>query len=224
MELSVPEAARLLSAEEHEVHGWIRRLRLPTHRAVGQRRIQRVELLEWALAQGRPLAPDLFASEGPPRPPELAAALERGGVHRAIAGTRREDVLAAVAALPTIAPPEDRPRLCELFLARRSLGALSVADGIALPRPREPLVFPGPEPRLALAFFQAPVDFAPPAGRSLRGLFVLVAPSVRVHLALLARLGAALHDPGLLALLTPATPPAAIALRLQVLETAWRRS
>ncbi len=223
MDLSLRDAARLLAVSEDTVRRWIREQSLPARLVRRQPRLNRVELQEWAAARGHHVSPELFRDAGQP-PPSLAAALERGGVHQGLGGVRREQVLEAVTQLPGIPPEVDRRLLYQLLLARESLSCTGVGRGIALPHPRDPLVLGLREPCVLLCFLEQRVDFGALDGEPVRALFLLLSPSVRAHLQILAQLAHALHDDRLAALLVPNTPPQAILERLRRLEEPGARA
>jgi nitrogen PTS system EIIA component len=217
MDLSVREAARLLAVSEDTVLKWIREESLPSRLVRRQPRLNRVELQEWASARGHRVSPELFQA-GAEGTPSLGAALARGGIHRGLPGARREEVLEALTELVGIPPEVDRKLLYQLLLARESLSCTGVGRGIALPHPRDPLVLGLREPCVLLSFLEHPVDFGALDGEPARAVFLLLSPSVRAHLQILARLAHALHDDLLASLLVPAMPPEAIIERLRVLE------
>jgi PTS system nitrogen regulatory IIA component len=218
MDLSVREAARLLAVSEDAVYRWIREGSLPACRVRRQHRLNRVELQEWAAARGLDVSPELFAPDGSETPLSLADALEHGGIYRDIPGAEREQVLEALTELSGIPPNVDRRQLYQLLLARESLACTGVGRGIALPHPRDPVVLRLREPRVLLGFLRTPVDFGALDGEPVRALFLLLSPSVRAHLQILAQLAHALHDDLLRQLLTPETSRDAIIERLRALK------
>ncbi len=224
MDLSVREAARLLEVSEDTVRRWIRDEALPASRVRQEHRLNRAELQEWAATHGHRVSPDLFLPSRKATPSSLADALERGGVHRAVLGQRREEVLETLTRLPGIPKEIDRALLYQLLLARESLACTGVGRGIAVPHPRDPLVLGLKEPRVLLCFLATEVDFGALDGEPVRALFLLLSPSVRAHLEILARLAHALHDADLARLLVPETPTEPILARLRVLEEGGTRS
>ena len=221
MDLRVRDVAKLLSVSEKTVYRWARDGSLPSHRVGEQYRFNRVELQEWAATHGHGISPELFtARDSSAVVPSLAAALERGGVYAGVRGERREQVLAAVAELPGVPPSVNRALLGQLLIGREALASTAVGDGIAIPHPRDPLVVGVDEPVVLLCFLERPVDFGAMDGQPVRVLFTLLAPSVRQHLQMLAKLAFALHDPGLRTLLNEIAPQAAIQQRIRALESA----
>jgi len=220
MELTLRDVARLLAVSEDAVTHWVRHGELPAQRIRGQYWINKVELQEWAHARNLRISEELFAPDGNiDQLPSLLAAISRGRIHYAIAGTRREEVLRAVTALDTIPESLDRALLYELLIGRETLASTGIGEGIAIPHPRDPLIVHLDEPLVLLAFLQIPVDFQAIDGRPVQVLFTLLSPNVRTHLQMLSRLMFALHDGKLRELLRKAMPESAILARLAELES-----
>ncbi len=216
MKLRLPEVARLLQESEETVSRWVREGVLPAHQIQEQYWFDRVDLQEWADARQHRVSPELF--ENGAASPRLHPALARGGVCYGVPGARREDVLAAVAALPGIPATVDRSLLLQLLLSREHLASTGLGDGIAVPHPRDPLVLGVTAPVVVLCFLEHPVDFHAVDGKPIRVLFTLLSPTVRSHLQVLSRLAFALHDRPLRALLDQLAPAEAILERVRVLE------
>lgn len=216
-DLSVRDVARLLGVPERTVYRWANDGELPHDRLREEIRFNRVELQEWAQAHGLPLSPELYAEDGRAAV-SLAAALTRGGIARDVPGRTREEVLAAVSALPGIPASIDRDELLALLLSRERLATTGLGDGIALPHPRDPLVLGSHDPVVVLAFLSQPVDYQALDGKPVGVLFGILSPTVKAHLALLSRLAFALHDPDLRALLAARAPDDALLARVRAIE------
>lgn len=217
MDLNVEAAARLLGYTEEHVEKLAREGELPSYHLEGQYRFNAVELHEWAAARRHRISPEIHPP-GRDALPGLADALARGGIHHGIAGATREDVLAAVARLPAIPARVDRALLRDLLVSREALASTGVGNGIAIPHPRDPLVVHVDEAVLVLCFLAQPVDFGAVDEKPVHVLFTLLAPTVRQHLQLLAKLSWCLHDQDLHSLLARHAPAAAVMKRIQELE------
>jgi PTS system nitrogen regulatory IIA component len=219
VELRVRDVARLLSVSEQTVYRWVRRRSLPAHRVHDQYLFNRVELQEWAALHKQRVSPDLFAPNGSaPELPSLRAAIERGGIFYRVRGESRDEVLRAVAALPGIPAGVDRELLHQLLVAREALASTSVGDGIAIPHPRDPVVVHVDQPLVFLCFLERAVDFRAVDGQPVRVLFLLLSPSVRDHLRMLARLATAVRDRSVQELLHGAAPRDRILGRIHAIE------
>ncbi len=224
MELSLRDVAQLLDVSEDVVSRWVRQRELPAARVGAEYRVNKVELQEWAAARGLRISPAIFAPQGQvERLPSLHAALERGQIHYELPGTQRDEVLQAVVSLPTIAASIDPNLLFQLLLGREQLASTGIGSGIAIPHPREPLVVQISEPIVVLAFLRQPVEFDAIDRLPVKTLFVLLSPSVRVHLQILSRLMCALHDDLVRKLLRDAMPAEAIQRRIAELEETTER-
>jgi PTS system nitrogen regulatory IIA component len=219
VDLKVRDVARLLNVSEQTVYRWARKGELPAHRIHDQYLFNRVELQEWAALNKHRVSLELFAPDGSvEQPAGLLAALEHGGIVYDLPGSRREEVLAAVAKLPAIPASVDRELLYQLLLAREALASTSVGGGIAIPHPRDPVVANVDQPLVFLCFLRQPVDFRALDGQPVKVLFLLLSPSVREHLRTLARLASALHDESVKKLLAAAAPSDAILGRIAAIE------
>ncbi len=195
MELSVQDAARAFDVPESTILLWVQNEGLPTFCINGRYRFNHVDLLEWSSLHKRSMV-SAAARESARgiQFARLSRALTAGGVHRGISGADAASILASAAErLPL--PKADRALAAEVLAEREKHGTTAVGDGIAIPHPRSPLVFPIEAPVVALCFLDKPADFAAADGKPVFALFILLTPTVREHLVLLADLAAALHDP-----------------------------
>jgi PTS system nitrogen regulatory IIA component len=197
MQVSVRDAATYLNVPEKTIYRWIQDSGLPAYLVHDQYRFNRVELLEWAVAKRIDVSPDLLLDpESALDPqPSLTEAIRAGGVHDRVGGEQPESILRAVVALLPLPNEFDREFLLAMLLAREALGTTALGQGIAIPHPRSPIVLPGIGPIAAVCFLDHPMEFDAPDGKPVHTLFVLLCPSIRTHLNLLAQLAWVLHDP-----------------------------
>ncbi|MFI5362157.1 MAG: PTS sugar transporter subunit IIA [Elusimicrobiota bacterium] len=194
MELSVRDAARVFNVSEPTILRWVKQDGLPAFVINGHYRFNRVDLLEWSNSRKRPMSPETAGGGQRGDFALLRQALTAGGVHHSVAGSDAVSALAAAAERLPLSPV-DRALAAQVLAEREKLGATTLGDGIAIPHPRSPLVFPVDSPVAALCFLAQPVDFGAADGKPVGSLFLLLAPTVRTHLDLLAELAAALHVP-----------------------------
>lgn len=199
MQLTVRDAARLLNLSEKTVYRWIKKETIPAWRVGDQYRFNRAELLEWATSRRHPLSPEIFQEAALPGTPlaGVSQALADGGVHYRVGGQSRAVVLRSVVDLLHLPDEVDRTWLYQMLMARELLGTTAIGQGIAIPHVRNPIVMHIPRPQISLCLLDQPVDFAALDGRPVRTLFVLVSPTIRAHLHLLAHLVYILKDPTL---------------------------
>ncbi len=202
MHLDVRDAARFLGVDESTLGRWARRGEVRSRLVHDQLQFDRIDLLEFASNRGIPVPPEMLAGESDSGPlPRLTDAVRTGGVFEGVPGTDRASVLRAVVDRLPVPASLDRDFLHQMLLAREQLGSTGLGNGIALPHPRNPIVLRVNAPAVAICYLAHPIDYQALDGKPVHTLFTLVSPSVRVHLHLLAVLGAALHDPAVLAAL-----------------------
>jgi PTS system nitrogen regulatory IIA component len=196
MNLSVKDAARLLSVSEKTIYRWIKQEIIPAYRVHEQYRFNRAEILEWATARRISVAAEVFQEpETDARPlPLLSEALEAGGIFYRLEGRSRDEALAAIVSHLRLPDEVDRQYLLQVLIAREHLASTAVGNGIALPHPRNPVLLHVTRPTVTLCFLENPVDFHALDGRPVYTLFTLVTPTLRSHLYLLSMLGFALQD------------------------------
>ena len=189
MQLTIQQAAELLCASESQVRKWIRSAGLPAVVFNEQYRLNRLDVLTWAQVHQIPVQSE--PSEGTTGL-GLGDALARGGIHRDVPGATRTEVVHAAMECLQIPRGVDRDLLLEMVLARQAQGDTAIGHGIAIPHARYPNIHAVPAPILALALLRTPVDFGASDGVPVTALFMLVTPTIRTHLELLARLAQAL--------------------------------
>lgn len=197
MQMTVKDAAQALKVADKTIYRWIQGAGLPAYRVAGQYRINRAMLFEWASAKRLNFTSNLSAEDAEPAEtlPAAADALRAGGIHRNLPGATVEDVLRAVTRIKTIPDTIDRDLLFHTMLARENLQSTGVGEGVAIPHVRNPAVLEVSSPLVMLCSLAQPVEFHALDGHPVDRLFVLLTPTVRVHLHLLSRISFALRDP-----------------------------
>lgn len=196
MKLTMRDVTRMFDVPEGAIERWIRDDGLPHHRVKGQHRFHRAELLEWAARHRVRIASDPPASVRRSTAPELSEALAAGGIHYDVPASDRQTALRAVVDRLPLKDEGDRELLFDVMLARENAGSTGVGDGIAIPHVRSPVLLPVDQAMITLCFLAKPIDFEAIDGEPVHTVFALLAPTNRVHLHLLARLAAVLHDDG----------------------------
>ena len=195
MQLTVRDVSGLLNVSEKTVYRWISERNLPGYRLSGQYRFNRAELLEWATGNKVNVSPRIFQEDKETAPlPELADALQSGGVFYRLSGSDKESVLRSVVEHLRLPEEVDRVFLLEMLLAREALESTGIGEGIAIPHARTPIVLHVPKPLVTLCFLERPVDFGALDSQPVHALFTLISPTVKSHLHLLSRIAFALRD------------------------------
>ncbi len=196
MEIGIKEAAGLLDVSEKTIYRWIREQVLPVYRLNEQYRFNRAELHEWATLRRIHVSPEIFQNvqHGTTQMPCLLDALKTGGIFYRVKGADKLGVLQSIIDVLNLPEEIDRAFLCQVLMARESLGSTGIGDGIAIPHVRNPLVLHVSEPSITLCFLDHPIDFGALDGQPVGILFLLISPTVRAHLHMLSRLSFVLQN------------------------------
>ena len=139
----------------------------------------------------------------------LSELLTPGSIQLNLSGTDRDAVLAElVGQIPELADqPDARQTLLHALRERELLHSTGIGDGIALPHARNAIVGLVDRPILVFGRHPSGVPFGAIDGLPARLFFLLIAPTVTQHLAMLAKISRLLRDPRLRqVLLTVQTP------------------
>jgi PTS system nitrogen regulatory IIA component len=226
MQLTVRQAAAYFGVDDQTVRRWIAERDLPVHRADERMHLNAIEMWEWAIEHGVPVSRRLLddARRTPDHTPPLSELLERGGIHPDAIGGEKSGVLAGIVGLLPLPSEVDRDFLLTVLEAREAMGSTGIGDGIAIPHVRNPILLHVKRPFVSLFLLKQPVDFDAIDGKPVHALFVVVAPSVPVHLRVLAQLGHLLRDPDLRKLLAARAPADRILGRVRELEQGSREA
>jgi PTS system nitrogen regulatory IIA component len=224
MQLTVRDAARLLGVTEQVLERWVRRGELPAQLVDDRYRFNRIELLEWAAQRKMPVSAEILEEPGLSARalPTLSQAVRTGGIHRGLVGGDKDRLLREMVLRLPAPPGFDREFLFQMVRAREHLGSTSLGNGIAIPHPREPIVLRVDRPAVAIYLADPPVDFG--EGPPVHTLCLLVSPSTRLHLHLLAAVAAVLRDPAVAAKLAARAPDEEILAEIERVEGALSRA
>jgi PTS system nitrogen regulatory IIA component len=197
MNLSVKDAARLLSVTEKTIYRWIKRDVLPSYKVHGSYRFNRAELLDWATSRRMGVSVEAYSEpeDDAQTLPTLGEALGTGGIFYRIEGKTRDEAIADAVQHLRLPEEVNRQHLLQMLIGREKLASTAIGEGIAIPHPRSPGLLNVIRPTLTLCFLEHPVDFQALDGQPVSILLLIISPHLRAHLHLLARLGFVLHDP-----------------------------
>lgn len=187
--LTLPEAAELLGTGEAQVEDLVVNSALPAFKMHDRLWVNRSELLEWAASRGVRFSRRVYSHGAS----NLSAALSRGGSHELVAASL-DTALAELVQRLALPPDVDRAELLDVLQVRDPCSPTVVAPGVLIPHARMPIVLDVEEPLLGLGYLREPLRIG---SDSVGAVFLLVTPTVRAHLHLLARLARVLHDPSL---------------------------
>ena len=145
----------------------------------------------------------------------LSEMLSPAAINLDLKGADRDSVLGElVNQIPQLAKlPEARQTLLRALYEREQLHSTGIGDGIALPHSRNALVGLVDQPIMVFGRHNQGIPYDAIDRVPARLFFLLVAPTVTQHLAILARLSRLLRDPKLRkGLLAADTPEKVIAL------------
>jgi PTS system nitrogen regulatory IIA component len=222
MQLTVRDAARLLGVTEQALERWVKRGELPAQLVDDRYRFNRIELLEWAAQRKIPVSAEILEEPGVVQRhlPPLSASIRAGGIHRGLPAGEESALLRAMVDRLPASRGFDRDFLFRMLLAREHLGSTALGNGVAIPHPREPIVLRVAEPSAALFMPERPVAFG---GETVHTFCLLVSPSTRTHLRVLAAVATALRDPALVATLAARADDDAILASFERIEAEQAR-
>jgi mannitol/fructose-specific phosphotransferase system IIA component (Ntr-type) len=131
--------------------------------------------------------------------PALSDLLGPDRIKMHLAAPRQDEALAElVDQIKEIAgQPAARSTLLHALIERENLHSTGIGDGVALPHARNALVGLVDHPILVFGRHEQGIPFAAIDGAPARLFFLIIAPTVTQHLAMLARLSRLLRDPKL---------------------------
>ena len=220
MQLTLRQAASYLNVDEARLRGWIKKRGLPVHKLNERLYLNPVELWQWAMENGVVVSRRLLddAKQAVGEVPPLSALLDAGGIHYDVGGADKSEALRDVVARLPLPRDFDRDFLVTVLEAREAMGSTGIGDGIAIPHARNPILLHVDQPLVALCLLRHPVDFDAVDGIPVHALFVVISPSIPVHLKILARLGLVLRDAALRRLLGARVPADQIRESVKALE------
>jgi len=186
--MDLKEAAAMLGVSPDTVRRWARQGSLGAMRPSGEFRFDPDELDAWAKENGIRLqrsGDDSAVATVDARP--FTAALERGGVHRDLAGESPAALLEELVGRLPLEEGKNRESLLEQLLGRENLASTGLGKGIALPHPRQPSTEFADQPLAAIGYPASPLDWKALDGEDVHTLILLVNPNPASHLKVLSR-------------------------------------
>jgi PTS system nitrogen regulatory IIA component len=220
MQITVRQAASLFGVDEDTVRRWIAERDLPVHRVTERLHLNAIEVWEWAVERGIPVSRSLLdeARRTPEETQPVWLLLQVGGIHRELEGRDKGSILANIVQRLTLPEEVDRGHLLSVLEAREAMGSTGIGDGIAIPHVRNPILLHVNQPMVSLFLLRQAVDFDSIDHQPVHSIFLVISPSVPVHLRILAQLGFVLRDPALRQLLRERAPDESILSQLQKLD------
>lgn len=219
MKLSMEKIAGALDLPVSTLTRWIRQGRIPVQRNGADGLFSPMALEKWADAHN--LSFTLKNDQGktitspPPSQDSLVSAMKRGNVHYQMPGNDPDSALRAAVDQIAFLSSGSKQELFQKLMAREQLASTGIGNGIAIPHPREPLSTPPDAPVITTCFLENPIDYHAIDDRPVFVLFLLISPTVKLHLHMLSRLSYCIRDRNFVNFLT--TPPKAADLYAHVL-------
>jgi PTS system nitrogen regulatory IIA component len=196
MHFKIQEVSKLLNLPVSTVQRWIRQGKIPVYSFRGEYVFLEKELRKWAKSRGIVVAEtsNKVAVKDPGQKSSLASAMERGGVVHEIGGNDVSSVLKAVVQTAPLDASIDRDELFVRLIEREELSTTGIGRGIAIPHPRAPMQNAPAEASITTCFVETPIDYDAIDRLPVFVLFLMLSPSPKVHLRLLAQLSHLLRD------------------------------
>lgn len=196
MKFTIKEVAKCLQLPLSTLERWIRQGRIPIQRSGNNLFFNDAALEKWAATCNLP-----FTKPKKEQVPEEDSGLEnlipvmkRGGVFHDVKGDSVPAVLqSAVDNMSDFSLPV-KTKLFERLLERENLTSTGIGKGVAIPHPRDPLADVINKPLITTCFLEQPIDFAAIDDKPVFVMFILISPTVKIHLHLLSRLSYCVRD------------------------------
>jgi PTS system nitrogen regulatory IIA component len=196
MHYTIDEVSRLLHLPVSTVQRWIRQGNIPVYKHEGRYVFLKKGLRKWARSHGIVFSPESqeAAAKNPTGDDSLVSAMRIGGVLHGIRGNDASEVLKSVVEAAPIDPSIDRDALFVRLLEREELSTTGIGHGVAIPHPRSPLQDGPQEPSITTCFLETSVDYDAIDAVPVFVLFLMLSPSPKIHLRLLAKLSHLLRE------------------------------
>ncbi len=221
MQITVKNAAKLLSVSVDKIYQWIKQEDIPYIKVRDQYYFDKIELFEWAKINGIQISTEIFSDKKEENAYStiLYDSLVEGGVHYNVPGNDVASVLKSVVGLLKLPDDMDRDFLYEVLLAREALGSTGIGNGIAIPHSRNPLILDIKKPSITLCFLEKPIEFNAIDGKPVTILFTILSNTVNIHLKMLSRLAYTIANKDFLEFLLKKPKPNEIIEMIKKFET-----
>jgi len=196
MKLTINEVARCLRLPVTTVDRWIRQGRIPIQKSSNGYIVNESALEKWAAMYRLPfsLPKKVNTQLQEKRLENLLPAMDRGGVIYGIKGDDAETVLKGAVEKMQLPLNTSKEKLYQCLLEREHLTSTGIGKGVAIPHPHDPLPETFEKPLITTCFLEKPVDFNAVDDRRVFVMFILLSPSIKIHLHLLSRLSFCVRD------------------------------
>ncbi len=201
MKLEIADVAQCLNLPVNTVERWIRQGRIPVRKTGTLCIFKKAVLEKWAT--GHDIAFKLpnrdmddttdDSSTNDTDEQSLVSALKRGGVHT-LSGTETEVVFKAATKTFATFSENEQEDLYNKLIEREKLTSTGIGSGVAIPHPRTPMTIKDGLPIIATFFLDEGIQFNAIDDKPVNILFLIVCPSIKVHLHLLSMISFCVRD------------------------------
>jgi PTS system nitrogen regulatory IIA component len=226
MKLTLEEVAQCLHLPLSTVERWIRQGRIPIQRGENGLIFNDSALEKWAATHNLPFTRPLKDRVLPKvsRLENLLPVMQRGGVLHNVKGDDVSTVLqAAVQNISAFSEPE-KPALYERLLDRENLTSTGIGKGVAIPHPHDPLADVTDRPLITTCFLEESIDFAAIDDQPVFVMFILISPTIKIHLHLLSRLSFCVRDDAFVEFLKTAPDAEALFSKIAEIEKQFEKA
>ncbi len=195
MKISIKELSQHLGVAQKTIERWIVQGKLPVSQKGEKYQFHLKELEKWAFKNNI----NLNFSEKSENQKEkesyipLSTAVQNGGVYFNIKGKDVKGVLEGCLEKNTQIVNDFKIDLFDRLIKRESTLSTGIGNGIAIPHPREPLTYLN-SPMVSICFLDNPVDYGAIDNQPVSILFLLLCPTLNMHLHLLSVLSFCLRN------------------------------
>lgn len=196
MRLTLEEVAQCLHLPLSTVERWIRQGRIPIQRGENGLIFNDSALEKWAATHNLPFTRPIKdkALQKVSRLENLLPVMQRGGVFHSVKGDDVPTVLQTAVQNIQAFSEAEKPALYERLLERENLTSTGIGKGVAIPHPHDPLADVMDKPLITTCFLKKSIDFAAIDDKPVFVMFILISPTVKIHLHLLSRLSFCVRD------------------------------
>ena len=189
MKLTINEVAQCLRLPVTTVDRWIRQGRIPIQKISNGYIVNESALEKWAAMYRLPFSLPKKVNAQPKgvRLENLLPAMNRGGVISGIKGDDVETVLRGAVEKMQVPFGTSKEKLYQCLLEREHLTSTGIGKGVAIPHPHDPLPDSFEKPVITTCFLDKPIDFNAVDDKLVFVMFILLSPSIKIHLHLLCQ-------------------------------------
>jgi len=197
MDLSLHEFAKRLTLSPDIILRWVREGKIPVHIKKGNIcNFNKTVIVKWAKQHNMLLSKreNNNIEDNQDKPQRLMDAMKAGDVLYNITGDSTETVLKDAVDKITTLPTAMKPELYEKLMEREHIASTGVGKGVAIPHPRSPMLKALKSPLITTCFLDKPLEFNAVDDKYVFILFILLSPTLPIHLQLLSELSFRLRN------------------------------